>query len=131
MFNRSAIDPEIIKKHPIIGVGYANFTPYAEKHFDQKVMVHNAYLLMIAELGIVGFSLFLALIGHGIYQGMLFVKDMKYLSLFGAFMALLILGVFDYYLLFFQPIRLLFFFILALLYTSSTYVWHWESKRLA
>jgi len=59
---------EIIKDHPLLGVGLNNFTVAMNKYgqvsgwtrFLQPV--HNVYLLLAAEIGLVGLSLFLCLL---------------------------------------------------------------------
>ncbi|MGW8185467.1 MAG: O-antigen ligase family protein [Candidatus Moraniibacteriota bacterium] len=59
---------EIITQKPILGTGVGNYTPFLLKnnHTPKEVWqfqpVHNIYLLIFAELGIIGFSLFLFII---------------------------------------------------------------------
>ena len=64
----SAVDQSIqlIKQHPIIGVGIGNYTAeLARLNPNQPAYkyqpVHNLWLLVMSELGIIGFSLFASL----------------------------------------------------------------------
>lgn len=47
---------EMFKMHPMLGVGYANFTDYHER------TAHNSFVLVLAETGVIGFYFWLALI---------------------------------------------------------------------
>jgi len=47
---------QLFKQSPIFGVGYGGFTDYAEQ------TAHNSFLLCLAELGVVGFTVWLLLI---------------------------------------------------------------------
>lgn len=55
---------KIIKKHPFTGVGSKNYVLNISEHETRKLEywqyqpVHNGYVLLAAELGLVGFSLF-------------------------------------------------------------------------
>jgi hypothetical protein len=63
--------------HPIIGVGYGAFTEEYERNPDTYVSYfrnvisvsrpHNAYLVTLAETGILGLSFFLVMVGSSIY----------------------------------------------------------------
>lgn len=59
---------EIISQKPILGTGVGNYTSFLLKNSPtpkevwQFQPVHNIYLLIFAELGIIGFSLFLFII---------------------------------------------------------------------
>jgi O-antigen ligase len=59
---------QIIKNYPIFGVGLGNYTLAAHNEINPNLEswgyqpVHNIYLLILAELGAVGFLLWLALI---------------------------------------------------------------------
>jgi len=48
----------IIDEHPILGVGINNYRYYADKQIGGTRIVHNAYLLITAEQGVVGGILF-------------------------------------------------------------------------
>src|SRR5262245_21197661 len=64
--------------HPLLGVGAGNFTvvspqytfsdvnlPRIDLVFDERKVVHNTYLHMLSELGVVGFAIFGALLLAG------------------------------------------------------------------
>lgn len=59
---------DIISDHPIIGIGANNYDYYIRSYwviedvFTKIAIVHNYYLLMIAQLGIIGFGSFLWLL---------------------------------------------------------------------
>jgi O-antigen ligase len=63
----------IFEDHPIIGIGantyQDNMKQYLPADFGNKYLyvVHNAYLLILAELGVVGFTAFL-LLGRRLFQ---------------------------------------------------------------
>jgi O-antigen ligase len=69
---------EVVRDHPLAGVGAGNFTvvepqyafgdvnlPRIDLVFDQRKVVHNTYLHVLSELGLVGFVLFCALLAAG------------------------------------------------------------------
>ena len=45
-------------QHPVFGIGAGNYGDYNE------ITAHNSFVLVLAELGIVGFTLFLAIVGY-------------------------------------------------------------------
>jgi O-antigen ligase len=50
--------------HPVLGVGYANWLPYYQDHFDGRAQVpHNIFIQASSELGYSGLLAFLLLIG--------------------------------------------------------------------
>ncbi len=59
---------EIINDHPVIGVGVNNYDSYIRQYwqiedpFTKIAVVHNNYLLILAEMGIIGFAAFLWLL---------------------------------------------------------------------
>lgn len=63
----------IITQKPIFGTGMGNYTSFLIKNSTQKEVwrfqpVHNIYLLIFAELGVVGFSLFMFVIIFIVYD---------------------------------------------------------------
>ena len=79
---------EMIKSNPIIGVGLNNYTE-VHHNYDigvdkitqyYPVPVHNIYLQLAAEIGILGLLFFLGFIGHIFIRGILFIKRDKGLS---------------------------------------------------
>ncbi|HNW60097.1 MAG TPA: O-antigen ligase family protein [bacterium] len=59
---------EIINDHPVIGVGVNNYDSYIRQYwhiedpFTKIAVVHNNYLLILAEMGVIGFGAFLWLL---------------------------------------------------------------------
>lgn len=49
---------QMFKEHPLFGVGAGNYTDY------HPLTAHNSFVLALAELGIVGFALWLAIVGY-------------------------------------------------------------------
>ncbi len=84
----------IIKAHPLLGVGLGNFTGSAailETDRDPRFVepVHNVYLLIMAELGLVGALLFIML-------ARLIIPRLAPWS-YPLLLSLLVLGLFDHY----------------------------------
>lgn len=114
----------IIKDSPIIGVGINNFLvnlpSYQKKPVDIFALqpVHNVYLLVAAETGIVGLFFFLWFLRRT-FQEIRKKKPMIRNSLFIILSAMLILGFFDHYFLTLQQGRMLLSFILGLCWAKS------------
>ena len=59
---------EIIKAHPVLGIGYRNFPPYFERHYPQELfyghgqLPHNIFIEVGTDAGFVGLTFFVALI---------------------------------------------------------------------
>ncbi len=88
---------EMIKSNPILGVGLNNFIVRLPEYWQSGQIrflqpVHNIYLLILAETGLVGLAIFL---------WFLFLTFRRlfpvYCLLFAALTAILLLGVFDHY----------------------------------
>lgn len=73
----------MVEDQPVLGVGVGNFPtrsidyvlqpgslPRDEKIVDERKVAHNTYLGILAELGIVGLALFLAIIGASLYSAL-------------------------------------------------------------
>ena len=58
----------IIQDHPLLGIGINNYGTVLEKYWDsedtftRKAVVHNTYLLYMAEIGVLGFGVYLWLL---------------------------------------------------------------------
>lgn len=53
----------MMKRHPLLGVGYKNWVPYYRDHFEGRVQVsHNIFIQAGSELGFTGLGAFLFLI---------------------------------------------------------------------
>jgi putative inorganic carbon (hco3(-)) transporter len=77
-----AIAQNVASDHPLAGVGIGNFEaversylsrttnlPAIDLILDQSLVVHNTYLELLAELGLVGLGCFLALLGASLRLG--------------------------------------------------------------
>jgi O-antigen ligase len=77
-----AIARQVAHDHPVLGVGIGNFEEVAPAYasrttnlpaidlvIDEPHVVHNSYLELLAELGVVGFALFVALVGAALGLG--------------------------------------------------------------
>ena len=85
--------------------------------------VHNIYLLVYSEIGIIGFVLFLLFIGGLLYEFVKRVKmrkmwDYSFLLVTGS---VLLIGLFDHFLLTIQQGRFVFWLSLALLVALTNY----------
>jgi O-antigen ligase len=97
---------QLIKKHPFLGVGIGNYTLAAHNEINPDLKswdyqpVHNIYLLILAELGIVGFVFVILLFCYFVILLLKLIKEKKFLEaiLFSAPVLLLIVGFFDHYL---------------------------------
>lgn len=119
---------EEIKQHPLLGVGFNNFALYGPALSETLTgrplhyQVHNIYLLIASEIGLVGFSLFMAFIISILRVGCRFIDTTYALEravLISLFLGLLVIGMTDFFLWWKASGRLLFFGIAALLYAVS------------
>ena len=87
---------QLIKKHPLVGVGLGNYTAAIHNEIDSGRAVwdyqpvHNIYLLILSELGLVGFILWLALM-------FLVIKQLP-VAHYPLLITFLAIGLFDHYL---------------------------------
>lgn len=128
---------EVIKENWYKGVGIRNYTTTLPKMLDEKIVnefgeleetrkhfdyqpVHNIYLLVMAELGIVGFFAFIALLLITIInimkQARRLVTDYYFLGVTALFCAMLLVGLFDHYLWTLNFGIMFFWLIMGLLY---------------
>jgi O-antigen ligase len=94
---------------PVIGVGLNNFIPTmaTQKDFGQLYWlqpVHNIFLLLIAEAGLTGLTLFLILIIK-LFRFLSATKNFRFLMILGV---IILTGLFDHYWLMLQQNLLLF-----------------------
>lgn len=105
--------------HPFWGVGFNNyhleFSRYAEVEEIPPMFVHNVYVLMAAEIGILGLAAFLLFCFFVIKRGWEQRHQPHSRILFVLFLALLGIGLVDYYPLYNQQMRLIFFLTSGLL----------------
>lgn len=102
---------DMIKEHPLLGVGYNNFqlhsymakSKFPENHLFAKV--HNIYLLIAAESGLIGGGLFLLFILSLLRNAWRGLRDSaanffeERAFLFSTFFGFLIIGCCDFYFL--------------------------------
>lgn len=101
----------ILAKSPFFGVGLGNFIPNLERR-ELLQPVHNIYLLIATELGLVGLGLF------SVGFGYLILRIKNKLSIF-CILAILITSLFDHYWLTLQQTALLASFVLGLAITRK------------
>ncbi|MBI4709288.1 MAG: O-antigen ligase family protein [Candidatus Portnoybacteria bacterium] len=126
LYNKIALD--FIKGHPIFGVGHGNFVWTISSYSFMKPWmwqpVHNIYLLIAAEIGVVGllvFLWFLYLIIEGFFKRKNrnnFDKLSVYCLLFVIF-TLLIVGLFDHLLWDIQTGQIILWLFLGILASYS------------
>lgn len=112
---------KIWQQHPLVGTGLGNFLaalsaisqPLSLTQYLQPV--HNIYLLIAVETGVIGLVIFLLVIGIT-YRHLFFLvkKNNMYISLLFVFSAVLLIGFFDHYFLTLQQGQLLFAIIVGL-----------------
>lgn len=94
---------DAIQNHPLRGVGAGNFPWYASNYLFYNTdydlrgnNVHNIYLTVFSELGLIGFILFMGMMISGIVA-ILQKRDTERIALLAIFIALAIMGLFDHY----------------------------------
>jgi O-antigen ligase len=113
----------MIGQQPVIGIGFGNFLPELTR--VQKPLspglylqpVHNIFLLILTEIGIVGFSFFLWFLFQTykrLFQHVKKTKGFPYRIFIVLLTVILVLGSFDHYFLTLQQGQLLFAFIVGL-----------------
>ena len=130
----------MIKKHPLTGVGLGNFIPSLaqfKKGLSHKELqpVHNIYLLIGAESGLIGLGVFIWLIYLSYRK--LFQKNIKTLKhknkkrpnylitqLLISLSIILALGLFDHYFFTLQQTQLLFVIVLGMVLGKITRFTH-------
>lgn len=101
---------EIIQKNPLFGTGLNNYFIYEEqlqKQISSTFLqpVHNIYLLLVAEVGILGTSAVLVFIFLTMQNLLSKIKDKSateksfYVSLLFLFCGILFIGIFDHFML--------------------------------
>lgn len=109
----------MIKDHPLFGVGLHNFLPsisHIQKPLSPTLYlqpVHNIFLLITAEIGIIGFAFFLWFM-YKTYNRLFHIRSNSRNTLILLLSVILILGLFDHYWLTLQQGQLLFALILGL-----------------
>lgn len=110
----------MIAASPLWGVGLSRFIPSLPDHSYPPFMlqpVHNVYLLLFAETGMIGVLIFGLTVGLCIKRALV----AKWLPLVVALAAILVLGVFDHYFVTIQQTILLFTLMLALTLVKNSH----------
>lgn len=114
---------KIIKNHPFFGTGLNNFLiELSQVQKPNNVIfylqpVHNIFLLVAAQTGILGFIYFIGFLAKT-FKKAFFKKDLINYKII-IFLSILILGSFDHYFLTIQQGQLLLSFILGLIWAKS------------
>lgn len=104
-----------IKEHPLLGIGFHQSLVVLKENQEKGDAVHNIYLLIAAENGLIGLAVFLCFICSILWHTIRTKMDGKLLTLLGIFLFLLFTGCCHYDLIKSQQGRLLFFISAALL----------------
>lgn len=99
---------EMIKDHPVSGVGFQQFSSVAEK-YGNKIGTHNIYLFICSEMGIVALLAFLTFIAIVLKRAVTAPYTPEIASLFAIFIGFLFIGGCDFYPITFQQGKLMFF----------------------
>ncbi len=98
----------LIRDHPFLGVGFGRYLEYFRDH------VHNIYLLIGAETGLIGLGLFLMSIFSAVKTAWPFKNDRVVATFLSIFLALLVIGMCDFYLWIHAPGRAMLFVCLGI-----------------
>ncbi len=116
----------LIKEHPFFGVGFNNFQLYTDVNAKGPILfskVHNIYLLIAAEMGLIGAALFALFIFTLVKNGTRSIFSSAHFPqrcfLLSTFLGLLVIGCCDFYLIDSVHGRMLFFGFAALLAITS------------
>lgn len=109
----------VIQNHPLFGVGLLNFIGSLPHHsqtlsyFQYFQPVHNMYLLVASEIGIIGFALVLLFFYATIQKVRNAAKTPLRTACFFMLASILVLGFFDHYFITLQQGQLLFAFVIG------------------
>jgi hypothetical protein len=113
---------EMIKDHPVAGVGFQQFSKVAES-YGNKIGTHNIYLFICSEMGLFALLSFLVFIGIVLRGALLSPFSPEAASLLSIFTAFLFIGGCDYYPITFQQGKLMFFITAALIMNRCRYAY--------
>jgi O-antigen ligase len=113
----------MIEKHPLIGVGYQQFSPQAPQYLppgDESTptpaCAHNIYLLIASEMGLFALAIFLFWVGLMLWAGWRSISAIPETGLlWSAFIGFLLIGCCDFYPFVVQQGKILFFGLAGLL----------------
>jgi hypothetical protein len=113
-----AIAWSMFKTHPIFGIGFDHFFIELDHYsggFLAPTLVHNIFLLIGAETGVLGLTAFLSFIGLVIISGWKNRANRRVYAVFPILIAFLLIGCFDFYLVYHLQGWLMLMFVTALL----------------
>lgn len=107
---------EMLKKNPITGVGYSQFSAQAAPYFPKDMPpnmeltgAHNIYLFLAGETGLLSLAALLLFFGTILFNAARLPHSPALASLLSIFLTLLFIGGCDFYPLLFQQGKLLLF----------------------
>ncbi len=113
---------KIIQDHPVTGVGFHQFslgaTPYLAPN-EYPAAAHNIYLFLASEMGILALTAFLGFIGIIGNEIRKTSFSPQTASLIALFIGFLFIGGCDFYPIFYQQGKLMFFILAALLFVET------------
>ncbi len=99
---------KMIKDFPVLGVGFQNYGKKGFDYADQFIPVHNIYLLVGSEGGLLTLAAFFIFLFIVLKKGWNRRFDPLFLSLFSVIIAYMVIGFFDYYIFSFHHGKILF-----------------------
>lgn len=114
----------MIKENPFLGVGFHNFQLDLSKYCSEKVAsqlfsrVHNIYLLIASETGLLGLGAFLLFLWAILKRSVKKSWSLESKTLFCSLLLMLLCGTCDMYVIADLKIRMLFFALCGLFYGS-------------
>ena len=118
-YNQIAFD--LIKDHPLLGIGLGNFVWQIKQMLHLLASwlhqpVHNIYLLIASEIGLIGLGFFLLFLFFIIKRINIILKENSLLfTFYFCLFAFLIIGLFDHFFWTLQQGQLMFWIILSIL----------------
>lgn len=124
---------EMVKQRPFLGVGLNNFQVESHRFFPKGCelpsKVHNIYLLIAAETGLIGMSSFLLFIFSLLKKARSCIQTQEGILLLSLFLGFLFIGMCDFYFISTPHGQILFFGFAALLHCRSIDTSHSLKKR--
>ena len=111
----------MIKENPLLGVGFNCFVPSMQKYSKEPLSyyqfqpVHNAFLLLLAETGLVGGALFILFCGSTFVSLVRSQLDVYAVVLISIFVGYVFISCCDFYFVAFSSGKLMFFSLLGLM----------------
>jgi O-antigen ligase len=119
VYQKMAVEME--KESPWLGVGFNNFQFHAAKYAPSTILhpllykVHNIFLLLLAETGLLGLGCFLLFIGACLFRLLKSPKTLEFNLLLALLLGSLLIGGCDMYLLENSKLRIVFFALFGLI----------------